>query len=164
MPCTHPNWTSSPELQRLPLSCLSGPCLTISIFWLAWTSKASIHWVVPMISGLLFGFGYQVVFTSLMTYVTDAYKIYSASALAASVAIRSIAGALLPFGVRPLYNAVGDSWATSILGFVSLACIPIPAALMYFGPFIRRRSPFGQRLLLLDNESRSTTSRTSTEV
>lgn len=156
------SWTASPELYRLPLSCLSGPCLTISILCLAWVARPSIHWAVPVISGLLFGFGYQIVFTSLLTYVTDAYKIYSASALAASVAIRSIAGALLPFAVNPLYDALGNAWATSILGFVSLACIPIPFVLMYFGPLIRKTSPFCQRLLLDKNSSRTSTDEPTT--
>ncbi|KAH8691675.1 putative MFS multidrug transporter [Talaromyces proteolyticus] len=141
------NWTSSPELHRLPLSCFSGPCLTLSIFWLAWTAKSSIHWAVPMASGLVFGFGNQIIFTSLLTYVADAYKIYSASALAASVAIRSIVGALLPFAANPLYKSLGVSWATSILGFLSFACIPIPFLLLYFGPLIRERSPLCQRLV-----------------
>ncbi|EED23577.1 MFS multidrug transporter, putative [Talaromyces stipitatus ATCC 10500] len=143
-------WTSSPELHRLPLSCFSGPCLTISIFWLAWTAKSSIHWIVPVASGLVFGFGYQIVFTSLLTYVTDAYRIYSASALAASVVVRSIAGAFLPFTATPLYDSLGVSWATSVLGFVSLACLPIPFVLLYYGGEIRRNSPFCQRLVVVD--------------
>lgn len=140
-------WTSNPELHRLPLSCISGPCLTISIFWLAWTANSNIHWIVPVASGLVFGFGYQIVFTSLLTYVTDAYKTYSASALAASVVVRSIAGAFLPFTATPLYDSLGASWATSVLGFVSLACIPIPFALLHYGTEIRKNSPFCQKLI-----------------
>ncbi|KAE8353838.1 major facilitator superfamily domain-containing protein [Aspergillus coremiiformis] len=138
-------WTNSPELHRLPLSCISGPCLTISLFWLGWTATRSIHWIVPVLSGLLFGLGYQMIFISLLTYVTDAYQIYSASALAASVILRSILGALFPLAADPLYSALGVGWATSVLGFVSLGCIPIPFALLYAGPWIRKRSPFWQR-------------------
>ncbi|KAJ5091591.1 hypothetical protein NUU61_006461 [Penicillium alfredii] len=140
-------WTSSPELHRLPMSCIAGPCLTTSLFWLAWTAKSTTHWAIPVMSGLVFGFGYQIIFISLLTYVTDAYRIYSASALAASVILRSIAGALFPLAADPLYSSLGVSWATSVLGFASLACIPIPFALLYAGPWIRKRSPFCQRLL-----------------
>ncbi|KAJ5940996.1 MFS multidrug transporter [Penicillium verrucosum] len=141
-------WTSSPEYHRLPMSCIAGPCLTISMFWLAWTAKPTMHWAAPVMSGFIFGFGFQTIFISLLTYVTDAYKIYSASALAASVIVRSIAGALFPLAAEPLYESFGVSWATSLLGFISLACIPIPFALMRWGPWIRERSPFCQRLLL----------------
>ncbi|GAM34044.1 hypothetical protein TCE0_015r01373 [Talaromyces pinophilus] len=147
-------WTSSPELHRLPLSCISGPCVTVSIFWLAWTANSNIHWIVPVASGLVFGFGYQIVFTSLLTYVTDAYKTYSASALAASVVVRSIAGAFLPFTATPLYDSLGASWATSVLGFVSLACIPIPFALLHYGAEIRKNSPFCQKLVADEQRAR----------
>lgn len=156
-------WASGPESQRLPLSCVSAPCLTISLFWLAWSAKPSIHWIVPILSGIVFGLGYQTIFISLLTYVTDAYKIYSASALAASVITRSIAGALFPLAADPLYSKLGVSWATSILGFASLACIPIPFALLYYGPWIRARSPFCQRLLEIEMNKRSSQAPTPEE-
>ncbi|KAJ5418963.1 MFS multidrug transporter [Penicillium crustosum] len=156
-------WTSSPEYHRLPMSCIAGPCLTISMFWLAWTAKSTTHWAAPVMSGFIFGFGFQTIFISLLTYVTDAYKIYSASALAASVIVRSIAGALFPLAAEPLYKSFGVSWATSLLGFISLACIPIPFALMRWGPWIRERSPFCQRLIL-EEKLRSSGSSTPAQV
>ncbi|KAJ5727899.1 major facilitator superfamily domain-containing protein [Penicillium malachiteum] len=140
-------WASGPEVQRLPLSCASAPCLAISLFWLAWSAKTSVPWIVP---GIVFGLGYQTTFISLLTYVTDAYKIYSASALAASVIMRSVAGALFPLAADPLYAKLGVAWATSVLGFASLICIPIPFALLYYGPWIRKRSRFCQRLLEME--------------
>ncbi|CAI7643603.1 unnamed protein product [Penicillium pancosmium] len=140
-------WASSPEYHRLPTSCVAGPCLTISLFWLAWSAKSSVHWIVPVLSGFVFGVGYQSIFISLLTYVTDAYRIYSASALASSMILRSIAGALFPLAADPLYAKLGVSWGTSVLGFASLGCIPIPFALLYFGPWIRKQSAFCQRLL-----------------
>lgn len=140
------SWTRSPELHRLPISCLAGPCLTIALFWLAWSARGSIHWSVPVMSGLLFGFGYQIIFISLLTYVTDAYKIYSASALAASVIMRSLAGAVFPLAAHPLYEKLGVPWATSMLGFASLACVPIPFVLLYAGKWIRGKSRFSMRL------------------
>lgn len=140
-------WASSPEYHRLPTSCVAGPCLTISLFWLAWSAKSSVHWIVPVLSGFVFGVGYQSIFISLLTYVTDAYRIYSASALASSMILRSIAGALFPLAADPLYAKLGVSWGTSVLGFASLSCIPIPFALLYFGPWIRKQSAFCQRLL-----------------
>ncbi|KAJ5627952.1 major facilitator superfamily domain-containing protein [Penicillium lividum] len=159
---TGKRWASGPEAQRLPMSCISAPCLTISLFWLAWSAKSSIPWIIPVLSGILFGLGYQTIFISLLTYVTDAYKIYSASALAASVIMRSVAGALFPLAADPLYAKLGVSWATSILGYASLACIPIPFALFYYGPWIRKRSPFCQRLLEMEMEMRKSSSGTQT--
>ncbi|KAJ5359104.1 major facilitator superfamily domain-containing protein [Penicillium cataractarum] len=156
-------WASGPEYQRLPLSCTAGPLLSISMFWLAWSAKPSVHWIVPVLSGSIFGLAYQITFISLLTYVTDAYKIYSASALASSVIMRSIAGALFPLAADPLYSKLEVSWATSILGFASMACIPIPFALLYYGPSIRKRSPFCQRLLGEDMIKQSSGTRTPEE-
>lgn len=123
------------------------------MFWLAWSANQHIPWIVPVLSGLIFGLAYQTIFISLLTYVTDAYKIYSASALASSVIMRSVAGAIFPLAADPLYSKLGVSWATSVLGFASLACIPIPFALLYYGPSIRRNSPFCQRLLEEDEKN-----------
>ncbi|PYI32500.1 MFS general substrate transporter [Aspergillus indologenus CBS 114.80] len=140
-------WTTIPEYQRLPICLIGGPCLTISLFWLAWTADRHVYWLVPVLSGLFFGVGYQILFISLLTYVTDAYKIYSASALSASLITRSILGAVFPLAADPMYSALGVGWATSILGFASLACIPIPVMFIYKGEWIRRKSPFCQRLM-----------------
>ena len=86
-----------------------------------------------MLSGLLFGVGLTVI-AWLLRYLD-----------------RSIVGALFPLAADPLYSTLGVGWATSVLGFASLACIPIPFALLYAGPWIRKRSPFCQRLLEEDS-------------
>ncbi|KAL4862166.1 hypothetical protein BDV12DRAFT_190614 [Aspergillus spectabilis] len=136
----------SPELHRLPISCFGSILTVISLFWLAWTASPTIHWIAPVLSGLLFGIGYQSIFTSLLIYLTDAYKIYSASALASSVILRSIMGAALPVAAKPMYEALGVGWATSLVGFVSLACVPIPYILLWKGGWIRQRSRFCRML------------------
>ncbi|KAL4804994.1 major facilitator superfamily domain-containing protein [Aspergillus unguis] len=142
------NWLLpfTPELHRLPIGLLGGIFISISLFWLAWTADPNIHWIVPMLSGLFFGFGYQSIFTALLIYVTDAYKVYSASALASSVIVRSSLGVALPVAAKPMYNSLGVGWATSLLGFVSLACVPIPFVLLWKGQWIRDRSRFCQVL------------------
>ncbi|KAL3458964.1 major facilitator superfamily domain-containing protein [Aspergillus heterothallicus] len=137
----------SPEIHRLPTSCVSSIMIVISLFWLAWTATPSIHWIVPTLSGLFFGFGYQIIFTSLLTYVTDAYKTYSASALASSVILRSILGAALPVAAKPMYASLGVGWSTSLVGFVSLVCVPIPYVLLWKGSWLRERSKFCQMLV-----------------
>lgn len=128
------------------MACLGGPCLTISLFWLGWTANKSVPWIVPVLSGLFFGFGYQIIFISLLTYVTDAHKVYSASALAAPTVLRSIFGAVLPLAAAPMYDTLGNGWATSILGLFSVLCIPIPVVFICAGPWIRKKSKFCQQL------------------
>jgi len=41
-----------------------------------------------------------------------------------------------------VYKALGIDWATSLLGFVSIALLPIPWVLFKFGPKIRAKSKY----------------------
>lgn len=113
----------------------------------AWTAKPDIHWIVPALSGILYGIGIDLTFMALTNYLTDAYDIYSASALASSVFSRNIVAAvLLPLATYPLYENLGVGWACSLLGFLCLALSPIPFAFLRYGPGLRAKSPFCQRL------------------
>ncbi|KAL2429125.1 Polyamine transporter 3 [Exophiala dermatitidis] len=139
-------WALSEELHRLPIACLGGPFVIISLFWLGWTARQSIHWAVPCMSGLFFGFGYLLIFTALTNYQVDAYEIFAASAMAASCFSRSIVGAALPLAAKPLYHGLGVAWASSVLGFLSLLLFVIPFGLIYYGPRIREKSQLCQAL------------------
>ena len=41
-----------------------------------------------------------------------------------------------------VYTTLGIHWASSLLGFIALALIPIPWVLFKFGPRIRAKSKF----------------------
>lgn len=91
--------------------------------------------------------GIDLTFMALTNYLTDAYGIYSASALASSVFSRNIAAALLlPLAAYPLYGDLDVGWACSLLGFLCVALSPIPFVFIKFGPALRARSSFCQRL------------------
>ena len=55
-------WADVEEYRRLPLACFGGPLYVISLLWLGWTSKASIHWIVPMLAGIPSGLGFMLIF------------------------------------------------------------------------------------------------------
>ncbi|KAF9888610.1 hypothetical protein FE257_008542 [Aspergillus nanangensis] len=133
-------WAKRPEMQRLPIGCVGGPCLAISLFWLAWTAQSHIHWIVPVLAGVFFGLGYQLMFISLQSYIADVYRVYAASAMAASVILRSIVGAVLPLAATPLYESLGVGWGTSVIGLASLACVPIPFVFLSVGPWMRKKT------------------------
>lgn len=48
-----PDYKPQPEL-RLPPAMVGGPMLTIALFWFAWTTYASVHWIVPIIATVFF--------------------------------------------------------------------------------------------------------------
>ena len=64
------SWAKLEEYRRLPLSCIDAPAFPIALFWLGWSSRLSIHPVMPMMSGVFFGFGYLLIFIALINYLT----------------------------------------------------------------------------------------------
>lgn len=102
--------------------------------------------MVPMSAGLPFGVGFVLVFVALINYLADAYEIFAASAMAATSCSRSIFGAVLPFAGLPMYNKLGIAWASSLLGFLSLAMTVVPFVFIKYGDRIREGSPFCQEL------------------
>ena len=59
-------WAHREEFRRLPLACIGGPPFAISLFWLGWSSREGIHFVVPMLAGIPFGAGFMCIFIALL--------------------------------------------------------------------------------------------------
>lgn len=160
-----PRWTRVEEYNRLPLACLGGPLFVLSLFWLGWTARADIHWIVPTLSALPFGVGFLLVFMGELNYLVDAYEVrprwtqplllrtaltisqvFAASAMGAASASRSLFGVILPFAAKPMYTRLGIAWACSLLGFISLFMSLIPFIFIRFGDRIRANSKFCNEL------------------
>jgi len=62
-------WTRREESRRLPLACVGGPMFVISLFWLGWTAREPIHFIVPMLAGIPFGLGFMCIFQALLYVV-----------------------------------------------------------------------------------------------
>lgn len=73
--CAQPFIRRNPNKQaeylRLPLACIGGPLFVISLFWLGWTARASIHWVVPLLSIIPYGIAYQMIFMAMINCELD---------------------------------------------------------------------------------------------
>ncbi len=147
-------WALQEEYRRLPLACLGGPLFALSEFWLGWAARPGVHWAVPALSGVPLGAGIDLTFLALNNYLTDAYGArYSASALASSVLTRNaLAAVIIPLATYPLYENLGTARACSLLGGLCLALTPIPFAFIRWGPAMRRRSAFCQRLARMKDE------------
>ncbi|KAF6806648.1 transporter C1529.01-like protein 3 [Colletotrichum sojae] len=129
-----------PEIRLKPILAL--PCgivLPVGLFLYGWTTEKGVHWIVPMLGVVIFSIGLMGVMTSVQNYLLDAYPRYAASVTAALAVLRSLAGALLPLGGLEMYNALGLGWGNSLLGFISLALVPIPLLFYLFGERIRGR-------------------------
>jgi len=132
---------SEPEY-RLPPAIAGGILVPVGLFMFAWTTYASVPWILPIIGATIFGTGTLLVFSGIFTFLVDAYPTYAASALAANSFARSSFGAAFPlFGIQ-MYHKLGDQWATSLLAFLTLAMMPFPIIFFKYGKKIRGKSRF----------------------
>ncbi|KAL9083212.1 MAG: hypothetical protein Q9165_008618 [Trypethelium subeluteriae] len=76
---------------RLWFAMLGAPAITISLFWMGWTSDSTISIWSPLAASVLFGYGILCVFISSYQYVIDSYETFAASALASVTLIRYMA-------------------------------------------------------------------------
>lgn len=76
-------------------------------------------------------------------YLVDTYQAMTgASAVAANGLLRYTLSAAFPLFILQIYERLGIAWATSLLGFVTIALMPIPWVLFKFGRPIRARSKY----------------------
>ncbi|CAO2650596.1 Nn.00g018880.m01.CDS01 [Neocucurbitaria sp. VM-36] len=129
-----------PEM-RLPLCVFFGVLIPTSFFIYGWTTYYKVHWIVPIISLVPFGVGLMGIFAPLQTYMIDCFPQYAASAIAGMTALRCLFGALLPLAGPSMYETMGLGWGNSMLGFLAVAFIPVPALLFKYGKHIRERWP-----------------------
>ncbi|KAI0875592.1 major facilitator superfamily domain-containing protein [Hypoxylon argillaceum] len=107
----------------------------------AWTSLPPTHWAIPIAFGIPFGLGNSFSFIYGSNYLAGAYGIYAASALAGNAVTRSLLGGLLPLAGPKLYAALTPQWASTFLGLLEVALIPIPFVFWRYGERIRAKSP-----------------------
>ncbi|KAI0204767.1 major facilitator superfamily transporter multidrug resistance [Astrocystis sublimbata] len=134
-----------PEARLLPMM-IGSYALTASLFIIGWTSQPTIHWIFPVIGVVLMGFGYYAVFTSAINYLVDTFQLWSASALAANTFARSALAAALPLAIDPMFRALGNGWAYSVLGFFAALNILVPHVFYFYGARIRGRGKYSSNV------------------
>ncbi|KAI1337619.1 major facilitator superfamily transporter [Xylariaceae sp. FL0016] len=135
-------WSKKEEYRRVPLATIGGPMFVISMFWLGWTARPEVPFVVPMLAGLLFGGGFLLIFMGMLNYLTDAYEIFAASANAAASSARSTFAVVLPLATTPMFARLGINGACSLLGGLSLVLSIVPFIFLWKGERIRAGSKF----------------------
>ena len=122
---------------RLPPMVLGGLLIPIGLFVYGWTIRSDVFFIIPMLGTTLLGFGFFATTIPSNAYLVDAYKVHAASAVAATVVLRCIVGALLPLAGPSLYQNLGYGWGNSLLGFVALLFVPVPIILIRYGERLR---------------------------
>ncbi|KAF2792915.1 MFS general substrate transporter [Melanomma pulvis-pyrius CBS 109.77] len=134
-----------PEYRLPPLipACFFIP---VGLFWYGWAADAKAHWIVPIMGTVFIGIGVNTLMMCVSTYFIDAHPLHEASAIAASTAVRSLIGALVPLAGRSMYRAMGLGWGNSLLGFLALAMCPLPFYFYKYGERIRTNPRFQLKL------------------
>lgn len=132
---------SEPEF-RLPQIILGGLLPPIGLFMFAWTVYPSIHFIVPLIGGAIFGAGYYLTFNGVLSYLVQAYNRYSASVIAVNVCIRGVLCAAFPLFGQQMFDRLGFHWALSLLGFLSVIMSPMGLLFYRYGKRIRTHSAY----------------------
>ncbi|KAJ5098902.1 hypothetical protein N7532_005903, partial [Penicillium argentinense] len=124
---------------RLPPMMLGSVFFAGGMFVFGWTSPADIHWIGPIIGAVMMGFGFFTIFQAALNYLIDTFQKVSASAVAANTFLRSVFAGAFPLFTNAMFHNLGVPWAASVLGFVSVALIPIPYLFFTYGRSIRAR-------------------------
>jgi hypothetical protein len=131
-----------PEYRLFP-AMIGSIGLPLGLFWFAWTAREGVSWASPAVAIVPFAFGNFCVFVSMIQYSSDTYhgSVVASAASANSLARYGFAGVFPLFTVQ-MYQTLGIGWATSLLGFVALALLPVPWVFFKFGPQIRKKSQY----------------------
>lgn len=134
------NGVYQPEM-RLATALFYAFFIPISFFWYGWSAEKHVHWIVPILGLLPFGFGTMGIFAAIQTYFIDAAGQYAASAMAGLTAVRCLFAAFLPLAGPYMYASLGLGWGNSLLGFIALGLIPAPALIYRYGGMLRKKYP-----------------------
>ncbi|KAL6710742.1 hypothetical protein ACN47E_007799 [Coniothyrium glycines] len=121
---------------------LAAVVLPVSLLVFAFTATPHIHPFVPVCASAFWGWSFYTLILMTLTYTEDAYKTYSASALAGIGLIRNIAGAGFPLVGRSLFIHIGTRNTTLVLVAIAICLMPIPFVLQNRGASLRKRSPW----------------------
>lgn len=114
----------------------------IGLFIIGWTSYPNLHWIGPIIGSFIYGMGTILVFNGIFAYTVEAYRRYTASAMAANSFVRSMMSGVFPLFGLQMYEKLTIQWATTLLALFACVLIPIPFAFYRYGSYLREKSPY----------------------
>ncbi|KAF9785518.1 major facilitator superfamily domain-containing protein [Thelephora terrestris] len=127
---------------RLIMGQVGGILIPIGLFWIAFTTYRSVHWIVPIIGSIPFGMGICYTFTSVFTYLISAYRPIAASVLASNSFIRSCFACAFPLFTSAMYETLGTVGATALVAGLAAVFAPLPFIFYKIGPRLRAKSKF----------------------
>jgi len=100
--------------------------IPVGLFWIAFTTYRSVHWIVPIIASVPFGMGIFFAFSSTFTYLITAYRPIAASVLASNSFFRCTFGCVFPLFTSAMYDTLGTVGATALVAGLAALFAPLP--------------------------------------
>ncbi|PLB47766.1 MFS general substrate transporter [Aspergillus steynii IBT 23096] len=128
----------------------TAPCLPIGLIGFAWTSLPHVHWIGTMVFSAIVGIANYSIYMATIDYMICAYGPYSASATGGNGWSRDFLAGVLTIPATPFYENIGGErhleYASTILFCISFILVIAVYVIYWYGPTLRKRSPFAQQL------------------
>lgn len=130
----------------------TAPCLPIGLIIFAWTcSGPPLHWFGTMVGSAIIGIANYSIYMATIDYMMCAYGPYAASATGGNGWARDFLAGVLTMPATPFFTNIGGKRhleiANTILFAISILLVAAVYVVYIYGPTLRKRSPFAQRLL-----------------
>ncbi|KID95027.1 MFS transporter, DHA1 family, multidrug resistance protein, partial [Metarhizium majus ARSEF 297] len=124
---------------RLPVTIIGAVLLPLAVALYGWCAANQLPLMLLLLSVALMRLFPMLAFVPLMTYIVDAFGLYSASAMSGVIVIRCLACVLLPLATVHMSQALGHGWGCTLLGAVCMMLALIPMAILRYGQHWRQR-------------------------
>ncbi|EPQ30350.1 uncharacterized protein PFL1_01876 [Pseudozyma flocculosa PF-1] len=132
----------APPEARLPVAMAGALIMPVGLFAFAFTSYASVPWIVPILASILIGLAIGLTYISIFSFTVDAYRPVAASAMAANSIVRSSWAAAFPLFAGQMYSGLGVVGASALLAGLNVLMVPLPFLFYRYGARIRAKSKF----------------------
>lgn len=127
---------------RLPLVIVGAFTIPFCAAFYGWVPQLQLPLIACLSAVALMGVTGMLGFLPVMSYIVDAFGLYSASAMTAIIVVRCLMGTFLPLVTQPLVNSLGWGWGFTVLGAFTICLAPIPALIMRYGAIWRQNSSY----------------------
>ncbi|KAH9886806.1 major facilitator superfamily domain-containing protein [Xylariomycetidae sp. FL2044] len=132
-----------PPEHRLYSAMISSVLFPISLFMFATATRADRGPAAPVVAVVIYGIAFTGLVVGCMGYLSDVYhRTTIASASSATSLGRYVLGSIFPLFALRMYQALGISAASCILGGVALVMLPLPWTFYFFGEKVRAKSKY----------------------
>lgn len=138
--------------------------LPLALFWFGFTSKTSIHWIVPVLGESFLGMSTLGVFVAVLIICPRCIRRWRLRSRQVRVAamppqlsccrrgmanievhagncfLRSMIAGIMPLFITPMYRGMGPGSASAVWASIACFFMPVPFVLYRWGVQIRRRS------------------------